>query len=219
MTARTGAVGMLAVALGALLAGCAPSPTAQLDLDDVATERHERLEGRVEVLLESHAEYLLSRWPSVQLPEHDVEAWLEPGQWQLVFARCIYEATGLTDVPTEQTDGARALDLATYSCESRFPPPSLAVNDPGPIEVAWVTEYVRVGLPSCLRRSGVHAPPVPEGPFAIVSGGVTPGWDPYAAARGNAAERARLSALCPHPSTLLESVPRLPTGESDAARP
>ncbi|MBR22637.1 MAG: hypothetical protein CMF57_09410 [Leifsonia sp.] len=218
MTARTGAVGMLAVALGAL-AGCAPSPTAQLDLDDVAAERHERLEGRVEVLLESHAEYLLSRWPSVQLPEHDVEAWLEPGQWQLVFARCIYEATGLTDVPTEQTDGARALDLATYSCESRFPPPSLAVNDPGPIEVAWVTEYVRVGLPSCLRRSGVHAPPVPDGPFAIVSGGVTPGWDPYAAARGNAAERARLSALCPHPSTLLESVPRLPTGESDAAGP
>ena len=219
MTGRTGAVGMLVVTLGVLLAGCAPPPTAQLDLDDVATERHERLESRVEVLLESHAEYLLSRWPSVQLSEHEVEAWLEPGQWQLVFARCIYEATGLTDGATEQTDGARALDLATYSCESRFPPPSLAVNDPGPIEVAWVTQYVRVGLPSCLRRSGVHAPPVPEGPFAIVSGGVTPGWDPYAAARGNAAERARLSALCPHPSSLLESVPRLPTGESDAAGP
>lgn len=209
---RTGAVGMLAVALGVLLAGCAPPPGAQLDLDDVATERHERLESRVEVLLESHAEYLLSRWPEVRLPEHEVEAWLEPGQWQLVFARCIYEETG-------QTDGARVLDLATYSCESRFPPPSLAVDDPGPIEVAWVAEYVRVGLPSCLRRSGVHAPPVPEGPFAIVSGGITPGWDPYAAARGDIAERARLSALCPHPSSLLESIPRLPGGETDAEGP
>ena len=219
MTARTGAVGMLAVALGVLLAGCAPAPATQLDLGDVATERYERLESRVEVLLESHAEYLLSRWPSVQLPEHEVEAWLEPGQWQLVFARCIYEATGQTDEVMGQSDGARALDLATYSCESRFPPPSLAINDPGPIEVAWVTEYVRVGLPSCLRRSGVHPPPAPEGPFAILSGGVTPGWDPYAAARGNAAERARLSALCPHPSSLLESIPRLPTDETDAAGP
>ena len=219
MTSRTGAVGMLVVALGVILAGCAPAPTTQLDLDDVATERHERLESRVEVLLESHAEYLRSRWPSVQLPEQEVEAWLEPGQWQLVFARCIYEATGLTDEAMGQIDGARALDLATYSCESRFPPPSLAVDDPGPIEVAWVTEYVRVALPSCLRRSGVHAPPAPEGPFAIISGGVTPGWDPYAAARGNAAERARLSALCPHPSSLLESIPRLPTAETGAAGP
>ncbi|MER3388871.1 MAG: hypothetical protein RJQ01_02450 [Microcella sp.] len=212
MTGRNAVVGMLALAVGAVLTACAPAPSPQFDLDDVATERYDRLESRVEVLLESHAAYLRSRWPDMQLPQHEVEAWLEPGQWGQVYPRCIYELTSVTD-------GARALDLATYSCESRFPPPSLAVNDPGPVEVAWITEYVRVGLPSCLRRSGVHAPPAPDGPFAILSGGSTPGWDPYAAAGGDIAERARLSALCPHPSSLLASIPPLPRGASGAEAP
>jgi len=210
VTERTTRFRMLALTLGALstlAAGCAAVPTAEVSLDDVVDERLDRLESRVDVLLESHASYLRSRWPDLALPQHEVEAWLEPGQWQLVFARCLYQESG-------DSDGARDLDVATYSCEARFPPPSLATNRPGPVEIAWVTEYARTVLPSCLRRSGVMAPPVPQESLVVLEGGATPEWDPYAVARGDAAERARLEALCPHPSTLLAQLPLLP---SDAA--
>jgi hypothetical protein len=203
--------GILALAVCGLVVGCASAPTAKFNVDDVEAERVDILTERVDVLLNSHGDYLLSRWPGIQLPAPAIEAWLEPGHWQPVFTQCVTREAGEGD--------ARSLDLATYTCEARFPPPSLALTEPGPVEIAWVSEYVRSVLPSCLRRSGVLAPPLPEGPFAILSGGATPGWDPYAAARGDIAERARLQALCPHPSRLLAGIPLVPSDAVGSGSP
>ena len=205
MTASLRGVGMLALGLSVLVTGCTAAPAPAVTLEDVARERVERLDARVEVLLESHAGYLQSRWPDIVLPNPPREAWLEPGQWQNVFSQCVERAT------PEGAD-SRALDVATYTCEARFPPPSLAVNEPGPLEREWVSQYWRSVLPSCLRRSGVIVPPLPEGSLAMVADEAAAGWDPYREIRDDAVQLARLTALCPPPSSVLSSVPRQPVG-------
>lgn len=207
-------------ALAGLLAGCASGPSEVLGLDAVANERAARAEARVATLLESYADYLTGRWPGIRLPETSIQAWLEPGVWQATFENCASEASGLTvrvdptagvfAMPPAQTAGElRDFETSIYFCQGRFPPTNLAVSDPGPIEIAWMSSYVRDALPTCLRLEGVTAAPMPDDPPAILSGGSTPGWDAYAAARGGAPEVRRLQALCPHPSVLLASLPSL----------
>lgn len=209
------------------LAGCAPTAGGPLGLDAVAGERADRAEARVDTLLASYADYLQSRWPGIVLPETRIESWLDPGVWTTAFQNCASQVSGLTvrvdptagvfPIPPPQTAGQmRDFDLSIYLCQGRLPPPILAVSDPGPIEVAWVTSYARDALPACLRRQGVSAEPLPGDPFAILSGGATPGWDPYSAARHDAPELRRLQALCPHPSVLLSSLS--PVGEPQGVR-
>ena len=211
---------ILDAALAAVLvlsaAGCA-QPGGSLGLVAVADERAARADARVDVLLASYAEYLTDRWPGIRLPETGIEAWLDPGVWTTAFQSCATLASGLTvrtdptagvfAIPAPQTpDELRDFETSIYLCQGRFPPPNLAASDPGPIEIAWVTSYARDALPTCLRREGATAEPLPTDPFAILSGGATPGWDPYAAARGDAPELRRLQAVCPHPSVLLASI-------------
>lgn len=204
----------VAVSVIVTLAACAPAPRATPTIDDVAAERLHRAEQRVDTLLGTYADYLTTRWPGIVLPATSIDDWLELGEWPRVFELCASEASGLTvrvDAasgvfadPTPRTAGQlRDFETSIYLCQGRFPPPNLAINDPGPIEVAWVTAYARTGLPGCLRRQGVVAPPLGTDPFAVLSGGSTPRWDPYQALRGDAAELRRVSALCPHPSTVL----------------
>lgn len=211
------------LAVGA--AGCAPTGDT-LGLGAVADERAARAEARVDALLASYADYLTDRWPGILLPETSVEAWLGPGVWATAFQNCASEAAGRTVVveidagittnPLPQTAGElRDVETAIYLCQGRLPPPGLGVSDPGPIEIAWVSDYARDALPTCLRRQGVTAEPLPADPFAILSGGATPGWDPYAAVRGDAPELRRVQALCPHPSVLLASIS--PVGEPQGA--
>lgn len=215
--------GILAAALatGLVVTGCAPSG-GSLGLDAVAAERADRAEARVATLLDSYGSYLQSRWPAVLLPETSIEAWLDPGVWATRFEECASESSGLTvrvdatagvfAVPAPSTAGQlRDLDVSIYVCQGRYPPPNLSLSDPGPVEVAWVTAYARNALPTCLRREGVAAEPLPDDPFAILSGGATPEWDPYRAVRGDAPALRRLQALCPHPSVLLSSIS--PVGE------
>jgi hypothetical protein len=215
--------GILAAALatGLVLTGCAPIG-GSLGLDAVAAERADRAEARVDALLASYAEYLTDRWPGILLPETTVEAWLGPGVWTTAFQNCASEAAGrdvvvdvdagITTSPPPRTAGElRDVETAIYLCQGRLPPPGLGASDPGPIEIAWVTAYARDALPTCLRREGVAAEPLPDDPFAILSGGATPGWDPYRAARGDAPALRRLQALCPHPSVLLSTIS--PVGE------
>lgn len=200
-----------------MLAACASAPSAVVTIDDVAAERSQRAEARVETLLDTYADYLTTRWPGIVLPPTSIERWLELGEWPGVFESCASEASGLTvrvnaasgvfANPPPQTAGQlRDFETSIYLCQGRFPPPNLARNEPGPVEVAWVTAYARTELPACLRRHGVVAPPLGDDPFAILSGGSTPRWDPYSAVRGDAGELRRLSALCPHPSTVLSTV-------------
>ncbi len=218
---RPGFLIAAAVAAAGLLAGCAPTG-GSLGLDAVADERAARAEARVDALLASYAEYLTDRWPGILLPETTIEAWLGPGVWTTAFQNCASEAAGrdvvvdvdagITTSPPPQTAGElRDVETAIYLCQGRLPPPGLGVSDPGPIEVAWVSSYARDALPACLRREGVTAEPLPLDHFAIASGGATPGWDPYAAARGDAPELRRLQAVCPHPSVLLATIS--PVGE------
>lgn len=204
----------LAAALMVALCGCATVPRAAPTIDDVAAERLLLAEERVDTLLGTYADYLTTRWPGIVLPSVPIVAWLELGEWPAVFESCASDASGLTvrvDAasgvfanPPPQTAGQmRDFETSIYLCQARFPPPNLALNDPGPVEVAWVTAYARTELPACLRRQGVVAPPLGSDPFAIVSGGSTPRWDPYVTLRGDAAELRRVAALCPHPSTVL----------------
>ena len=216
---RSVAVASLAIGL-ATIAGCAVPANSPLGLDDVADERAALAEARVAALLASYGGYLESRWPGILLPETRIEAWLDPSVWTAAFERCATQAAGLTvridptagvlaTPPAQTDDQLQDFETSIYLCQGRLPPPSLAVSEPGPIEVEWVTAYVRNALPTCLRREGVAAEPAPDGPLAILSGGATPGWDPYAAARDNAAEVRRLQAVCPHPEVLLASIPPL----------
>lgn len=207
----------LAVIVGCALTACAVPDRGGLGLEAVAQERAERAEARVDNLLENFADYLTDRWPGVILPETSIEAWLPPGYWTSAFERCASEASGLrvrvtADAgvfadPQPRTAGERRdFDLAIYLCQGSLPPPGFAVVEPGPVEVAWVTAYARETLPACLRREGVLAPPLPADPFAILSGGSTPSWDPYAAVRGDAPTLRRVQAVCPHPAVLLAAL-------------
>lgn len=212
-------VGLLVV--GAL-AGCASPPGTGLGLEAVAEERAARAQERVDELLASYAEYLTARWPGIRLPETAIEAWVGPGYWSTAFEDCASEASGLSvrvdtesgvvaDPPAQTAGQLRDVETAIYLCQGRLPPPGLAAGEPGPTEIAWVTSYARDALPTCLRRQGVAAAPLPDDPFAIVSGGATPGWDPYATARGDAPALRRLQAVCPHPSVVLATLS--PVGE------
>ena len=204
------------VAVG-VLAACASPPSAAPTIDDVAAERSLRAEARVETLLDTYADYLTSRWPGIVLPPTGIEQWLGLGEWPEAFESCASDYSGLT-VRTDATAGVfanpppqtagqmRDFEVSIYLCQGRFPPPNLGRNEPGPVEVAWVTTYARTELPACLRRHGVVAPPLADDPFAILSGGSTPRWDPYVSVRGDAGELRRLSALCPHPSTVLSTI-------------
>lgn len=214
----SGASGRLLVAVAAIV-GCALSACAVPDrdglgLEAVAQERADRAQARVDALLASFEGYLTDRWPGILLPEPTIEAWVPAGAWTAAFEQCASEASGLSirvnpDVgvfadPPPQTAGQRRdVDVAIYLCQGTLPPPGLASSDPGPVETAWVSEYLRTTLPACLRREGVVVQPLPSDPFAILAGGSTPGWDPYAAVRGDAPALRRAQAMCPHPLTLL----------------
>ncbi|MEN9621052.1 MAG: hypothetical protein RL499_1245 [Actinomycetota bacterium] len=213
----------LVLAMATTLAACSSASTSTLGLDAVATEREARAEARVETLLASYGEYLESRWPGILLPETRIDAWLDPSVWTAAFERCASQASGLTvridptagvfATPAPRTAGQlRDFETAIYLCQGQLPPPTLAVNEPGPVETAWLDSYVRDALPTCLRRQGVAAEPGPRDALAIRSGGATSGWDPYAAARGDGPALRRLQALCPPPEVLLDSIP--PLGES-----
>lgn len=207
----------LAVIVGCALTACAAPDGGDLGLEAVAQERADRAEARVDELLAGFADYLTDRWPGVPLPEPTIEAWLEPGYWTTAFERCATEASGLqvrvsleagviADPPPSTMGQRRDLDLAIYLCQGSLPPPGFAVVEPGPVEIAWVTDYARETLPACLRREGVLVRPLPSDPFAILSGGSTPSWDPYAAVRGDAPTLQRLQAVCPHPAVLLAAL-------------
>jgi len=209
-------------AFAGLFAGCAPVSSSGFGLDAVANERETRAEARVATLLETYTDYLTSRWPGIRLPETTIEAWLNSDVWTAAFENCASAASGLTvridptagvfAMPAPQTAGQlRDFETAIYLCQGRFPPPTLAINEPGPVEIAWVSQYLQDALPACLRVQGLTVEPLPDDPFAILSGGATPGWDPYAAARGDAPELRRVQALCPLASELLASMS--PVGE------
>lgn len=220
-----------AVIVGCLLTACAVPDRDGLGLEAVAQERADRAEARVDELLAGFADYLTDRWPGVALPETTIEAWLAPGYWTTAFENCASQASGLqvrvsleagviADPPPRTMGERRDLDLAIYLCQGTLPPPGFAAAEPGPVEIAWVTEYARETLPACLRREGVIAQPLPSDPFAILSGGSTPSWDPYAAVRGDAPMLRRVQAVCPHPAVVLAAlspvgaeVSGVPTGQ------
>ncbi len=216
---RSAALATLAVALVGLTA-CSPAATSSLGLDAVAEERAALAEARVVALLDSYGGYLESRWPGIRLPATQIDAWLDPSVWTAAFERCASQASGLTvrvdptagvlAMPPAQTD-AQLQDFETsiYLCQGRLPPPSLAVNEPGPIEAEWLSTYVRDALPTCLRREGITAAPAPDDASAIVLTGETPEWDPYAAVRDNVPELRRVQALCPSAAVVLASIPPL----------
>lgn len=208
---------VVAVIVGCALTGCAVPDRGGLGLEAVAQERAERAEARVDELLATFADYLTDRWPGVALPETSIQAWLAPGYWTTAFERCTSDASGLrvqvsleagviADPPPRTAGERRDFDLAIYLCQGSLPPPGFAIVEPGPVEVAWVTAYARETLPACLRREGVLAPPLPADPFAILSGGSTPSWDPYASVRGDAPTLRRVQAVCPHPAVLLAAL-------------
>lgn len=209
----------LAIGL-ATIAGCAVPANSPLGLDAVADERAALAEARVAALLASYGGYLESRWPGIQLPETRIEAWLDPSVWTAAFERCATQAAGRTvridptagvlATPPPETDGQlQDFESSIYLCQGRLPPPSLAVSEPGPVEVEWLTTYVRDALPTCLRREGITAEPAPDDASPLLLTGESPGWDPYAAVRDNVPELRRMQALCPPAMVLLNSIPPL----------
>lgn len=207
----------IAAIVGCSLTACAAPDPIGAGLESIAQERADRAEARVDELLAGFERYLTDRWPGIEVPPTTIEAWLPVGYWSRAFERCASDASGLsvrvstdagvtTEPPPQTEEERRAFDLAIYRCQGALPPPVFAIADPGPVEIGWVTDYARETLPACLRREGVMVRPLPADPFAILSGGSTPSWDPYAAVRGDAPTLRRVQALCPHPAVLLATL-------------
>ncbi len=212
MMRASGIIGV--VCAGLLLGACAPVDPGAVTIDDVAAERAERSEARVDRLLQSYGDYLLSRWPGLELPSTQIERWTELGEWPGVFGACASEESGLnvvTDpaagvfaVPAPQNDAELlAFETSIYVCQGRFPPPSLARNEPGPLELAWITDYVTVQLPACVRRLGLVVQPSSAEAGRPLTARALSDVDPYAGVRRDAAELIRVQRVCPPASTVL----------------
>jgi hypothetical protein len=212
MMRASGVIGI--VCAGLLLAGCAPVDSGVVTIDDVAAERAERSQARVDRLLESYGDYLTSRWPGLELPPTQIERWTELGEWPAVFGTCASELSGLnvlTDpaagvfaVPAPQNDAELvAFETSIYACQGRFPPPSLARNEPGPLELAWIDDYVSVQLPACVRRLGLVVQPSSGAAGPTLTDGSLSELDPYSAVRSDTSELVRVQRVCPPASTVL----------------
>jgi len=209
------ASGIVGIALaGLLIAACAPTDRVSVTIDDVAAERAALSEARVDRLLQSYGDYLLSRWPGLELPSTEIERWTELGEWPLAFGSCASELSGLT-VRTDLAAGVFALppprddvellafETSIYVCQGRFPPPGLARNDPGPREQAWINDYVTVQWPACVRRLGLAVQPPGAADGRPLAEGSIRDPDPYAAVRRDEAELVRVYRVCPPPETVL----------------
>ncbi len=202
------------VCAGLVMTACAPVVAQTVTIDDVAAERAELSQARVDRLLQSYGDYLQSRWPQLSLPSPRIERWTELGEWPAVFGACASEESGLnvlTDpaagvfaVPAPQNDAELvALETSIYVCQGRFPPPSLARNEPGPLEIAWITDYMTVQLPACVRRLGLALQPLSGAEGRALADEPISDVDPYAAVRRDPAELVRVQRVCPPASTVL----------------
>ena len=209
MNFRGGAVLLVSALLITLVGGCATASGEQATtIDDVAEERATNAEARLDVLLEAHGRYLLSRWPELQLPEAGPAQWLDATAWPSAYSACLSVRTSVPVQPDGATgtvalgratsdDETRQLELAIYTCEAMLPPPSIAAGEPGPLEIAWRQRVVEVDLPRCLLRRGVT--------LGVTLGGRD--GDPYARVRGDPPALDRAQALCPDPLSQLENLP------------
>lgn len=199
---------------GLLIVGCAPVGTGVVTIDDVAAERAEISQARVDRLLQSYGDYLQSRWPGLALPSPRIEQWTEIGQWPAVFEACANEESGLTvvtdpaagvyAVPGPRNDAELlALETSIYVCQGRFPPPSLARNEPGPVERAWITDYETVQRPACVRRLGFDVQPLSGFEGRSRADEPLSYENAYSSVRRDAAELVRVQRVCPPASTVL----------------
>lgn len=148
------------------------------------------------------------------MPSTEIQRWTELGEWPSVFGTCASEESGLnvlTDpaagvfaVPPPQNNAELlAFETSIYVCQGRFPPPSLARNEPGPRELAWITDYVTVQLPACVRRLGLAVQPSSDAAGRPLADQALADLDPYAGVRRDAAELIRVQRVCPPASTVL----------------
>jgi len=221
MTRASRVLGLVIVSL--FIAACSPVQSTGLTIDEVAAERAERAQARVDRLLQSYGDYLLTRWPGLELPSTQIERWTELGEWPTVFGTCASDESGLnvrTDpaagvfaVPAPQNDAELlALETSIYACQGRFPPPSLARSDPGPRELAWIDDYTHVQLPACLRRLGLDVQVSGTPDDGASSREPVSELHPYFAVSGDAAHLNRAARVCPQPSTVLRSL--TPAGDT-----
>jgi hypothetical protein len=217
MTRARGSIALGLVALLAL-AACAPTPhkpapgleSTVLERDRIASEAHENNVARA-------AAFLRDKWGPVPLPELAVDRWVAADQWAPTIVDCLADA-GFPGVRSadggERLDysGIRTIDprvlfeidVASYTCQAKFPVREWFADDVRAIEAPWALTYTRDVLVPCLLAAGFEVPPVPSTDEFARTWRTEAQFDSYGLIAGSPATVARARSDCPPPDVVLD---------------
>ncbi len=208
----------LAVVASLALAACAPAPaepapgleSTVLARDRIASEAHEINVARAAV-------FLRDKWGPVPLPELAVDRWIAADQWAPTIVDCLADA-GFPGVRSadggERLDysGIRTIDprvlfeidVASYTCQAKFPVREWFADDVRAVEAPWALTYTRDVLVPCLLAAGFEVPPVPSNDDFARTWRTEAQFDTYGLIAGSPATVARARSDCPPPDVVLD---------------
>lgn len=212
--------GPIALALVAsfTLSACAPSEAeSALGLQSIVRERDRVASDAHESNTARAAVFLRDKWGPVPLPELEIERWVAADQWAPTVVRCLADA-GFPGVRSadggERLDysGIRTIDprvlfeidVASYTCQARFPVREWFADEVRAIEAPWALSYTRDVLVPCLLAAGFEVPPVPTNDEFARTWRTEAQFDGYGLIAGSPATLARVRSDCPPPEVVLE---------------
>lgn len=200
------------------LAACAPTPaepvpgleSTVLERDRIASEAHENNVARAAV-------FLRDKWGPVPLPDLDIDRWVAANQWAPTIVACLADA-GFPGVRSadggERLDysGIRSIDpsvlfeidVASYTCQARFPVREWFAEDVRAVEAPWALSYTRDVMVPCLLAAGFEVPPVPSNDEFARTWRTAAQFDGYGLIAGSPATEARARSDCPPPDVVLD---------------
>lgn len=214
---RVALVVVTALALGSVV-GCSPRLDARTDLlqttvrerDRIASEAHENNVARAAV-------YLRDKWGPVPLPDLEIARWVAAEQWAPAVVGCLADA-GFPGVRSadggERLDysGIRTIDprelfkidVASYTCQAKFPVREWFADDVRAIEAPWALTYTQTVLVPCLMAAGFEVPPVPTSERFAERWRTEAQFNAYGLIAGPSATLARARSDCPPPDVVLD---------------
>lgn len=207
----------VAVALAAVLSGCATAPSATVTLDDVTSERLAALDSVERALFDDFLEQSGGRLDELGLPVPQFQGLVALDDLDAIVTECI-----VTFNPRLQVARLEGGFTVTYfgevgetydrirwtidSCNAQYGVADLtAVTTPGSVEAAWRYQDATQRLLPCLRRIGVVVPTPPAEDLFAHHLGTPLEFSPFSLAASDPATLVRSVALCPPSSTLLEA--------------
>lgn len=208
----------LALAASLCLAACAPTaaqPAPGLELtvlerDRIAREAHENNVARAAV-------FLRDKWGPVPLPDLEIARWVAADQWAPTIVECLADAgfPGVRsadggerlDYSGVRTIDPRALfeiDVASYTCQAKFPVREWFADEVRAVEAPWALTYTRAVLVPCLLAAGFEVPPVPTREEFARTWRTESQFDIYGLIAGSPATLARARTDCPPADVVLD---------------